>query len=531
MVLIFFVFGAASGISQSARPSVVLENRTVLVGVSRPKVDIYAGIRFGLAAKRFARAEMYDYGEGEYDASSFGEMCPQLNYSGSVVGSEDCLTLNVVVPHKSEAVKSPVLAWIHGGGLTKGTASRYDLSEICSRGGMIGVSLQYRLNALGFLYKNVGLYDQVLALEWVRRHVSAFGGDPERVTIFGQSAGASSVLWLAAYHSSLFRAAIAESPWFQGKVLGGVDEGEAGRLVWRDCYCKVVECSSERNVTLALETVDVDKLVTACGSLVAVVRQEESTKTLNERLCSPEDNPFSPSLALLVGSNVDESRLWFFAEEHRSRAQAYRALRDMALDQLYQYFRVDLGFRGDWWTERCAKEAADWILNEKVRPAYENGRDANVEFMTDFLFSAGTQLAAASGIRYLFEQPILAEDTIVPVGTCHCAEMPYTLGFDGFDWNPDTADDVSIQKYYDHPTPLMEAVHETMSNLWISFAAGNNSVLREDVTNYMANGTISHSLGKNVSVNGDRGRELAMRFFCDSERIRSEIMNMSSCFT
>ncbi|TID19972.1 putative mitochondrial carrier [Venturia nashicola] len=145
--------------------------------------------------------------------------------------SEDCLYLNVVRPAGYENTKLPVAFWIHGGGYYQGGGvdQRYNLSFIVQNSvkigkPIIGVSINYRLSAWGFLYSreiqgsgatNLGLRDQRLALHWLQENIEGFGGDPEKVTIFGESAGASSVgFHLTAYNGrddKLFRAAAMES--------------------------------------------------------------------------------------------------------------------------------------------------------------------------------------------------------------------------------------------------------------------------------------------------------------------------------
>lgn len=152
--------------------------------------------------------------------------------------SEDCLTLDVLVPsHPKPATGSsggsaglPVMVQIHGGGYTVGNAQSYpgDAMVHASNGGLLYVSIQYRLGIFGFLggsdvaengVQNVGLYDQRLALEWVAKHIGAFGGDPSQVTIWGGSAGGGSVTYQLMMGGGIgnppFRAAIAEYPWWQ----------------------------------------------------------------------------------------------------------------------------------------------------------------------------------------------------------------------------------------------------------------------------------------------------------------------------
>ena len=146
--------------------------------------------------------------------------------------SEDCLYLNIWTPAKSQKEKLPVFVWIYGGGFNSGSAACavYDGEEM-SKKGIIFVSINYRVGALGFLSTpelsnesankvsgNYGLLDQIAALEWIKKNIEAFGGDPQKVTIAGQSAGSMSVCALVAspLAKGLFRGAIAQS----GGILG-----------------------------------------------------------------------------------------------------------------------------------------------------------------------------------------------------------------------------------------------------------------------------------------------------------------------
>ena len=140
--------------------------------------------------------------------------------------SEDCLTLNVWTP-ALDGQKRPVMVWIHGGAFIAGAASRptTEGAILARRGDVVVVTINYRIGALGFLELdeiggeeyalsgNAGLLDQILALEWVRDNVEAFGGDPGNVTLFGESAGAISVSVLLALPRArrLFHKVIAQS--------------------------------------------------------------------------------------------------------------------------------------------------------------------------------------------------------------------------------------------------------------------------------------------------------------------------------
>ena len=168
--------------------------------------------------------------EGVRDASGSGPICVQ-NGGRDVPQDEDCLFLNVWAPRETSAPR-PVLFWIHGGGYTGGSGSTalYDGTRLAADGAVV-VTINYRLNVFGFLAHpalsaesphgasgNYGLLDVVAALEWVRDNVALFGGDPDRVTIFGESAGGGAVMsvMLIPAAEGLFHRAIAQSNWING---------------------------------------------------------------------------------------------------------------------------------------------------------------------------------------------------------------------------------------------------------------------------------------------------------------------------
>jgi para-nitrobenzyl esterase len=168
---------------------------------------------------------------GVRKATAFGPRCMQGRIFEDMVfrdePSEDCLYLNVWTPSTPPSKSLPVMVWIHGGGFVAGSASepRQDGERLAEKG-VIVVGINYRLGAFGFLAHpeltkesgrggsgNYGLLDQVAALQWVQRNIAAFGGDPERVTIFGESAGsfAVSALMASSLARGLFQRAIGES--------------------------------------------------------------------------------------------------------------------------------------------------------------------------------------------------------------------------------------------------------------------------------------------------------------------------------
>jgi para-nitrobenzyl esterase len=210
------------------------------------RVHAFLGIPHATAA-RFAPPARVRSWKGTRDASAFGPAAPQpvggpLDglVPGSFRGATDehaCLSLNVWAPEAPAAAARPVLVWFPGGAFTIGASSQpaYDGAGFCAEQDVVVVTCNYRLGALGFLdtraiggVANCGLRDAIAALEWVRDNIAAFGGDPDRVTAFGESAGGGLVLHLCASPAArgLFRGVIVQS----GATFNTLDAAGAGTV-------------------------------------------------------------------------------------------------------------------------------------------------------------------------------------------------------------------------------------------------------------------------------------------------------------
>ncbi|KXJ95090.1 carboxylesterase [Microdochium bolleyi] len=218
--------------------------------------------------------------DGVRDASKYGYSCPQ--YGTNFTLSEDCLTINVVRPSKNAS--GEVLVWIYGGGLYAGSTAdpQYNLSGIVKvsqdiNQPIIAVSMNYRLGLWGFLQSaqiqaegssNAGLIDQRLALQWIQENIAAFGGDPRRVIIWGESAGAQSVAYqMFAYggrDDKLFAGAILES--------GGPQGAQIESLSWynvaNENLTRSVGCWGQKDQLACLRGVDQATLLAARQSVV-----------------------------------------------------------------------------------------------------------------------------------------------------------------------------------------------------------------------------------------------------------------------
>ena len=215
------------GAARAQQPAPVRTEYGLVQGVAEAGLTVYRGIPFAappIGDLRWRPPQPAAKWDGVRDATKFAPDPYQGNGRGNV--SEDCLYLNVWTPAKSADERVPVLVWIYGGGFAGGhTSGPGENGEYLARKGVVLVSINYRVGPLGFLAHpelsaesphhvsgNYGLLDQIAGLRWIQKNIAAFGGDPNRVTIFGESAGGISVSMLCA------------SPLAKGLIHGAISE-------------------------------------------------------------------------------------------------------------------------------------------------------------------------------------------------------------------------------------------------------------------------------------------------------------------
>ena len=238
----------------SAKAATVQTRSGAVAGYIEDGVITFKGIPYA-KAERFQPATDPDAWEGVRSSRAYGPTCPQGARTGwyddnqafamhwdDGFPDEDCLRVNIWTAGINDGRKRPVMVWLHGGGFSAGSGQEqisYDGSNLARDHGVVVVSLNHRLNVLGFLdlsgfgakyaaSGNLGMTDIVKALEWVRDNISAFGGDPANVTIFGQSGGGGKVCTLLAMPSAqgLFGKAIVES----GSILEALPQKWSRRI-------------------------------------------------------------------------------------------------------------------------------------------------------------------------------------------------------------------------------------------------------------------------------------------------------------
>ncbi|CAJ1069563.1 bile salt-activated lipase-like [Xyrichtys novacula] len=242
VMLLVLLFGVWLDFTSAAKLGVVKTEGGLVEGKNHwmglfSSVDVFKGIPFADVPGKWEKPKPHPGWDGVMKATKYRDRCLQITMlQRDTRGSEDCLYLNIFVPQGRKLSSSlPVMVYLFGGAFLLGASndaailgdSLYDGKEMADRGKVIIVSVNYRVGPLGFLSTgdsrmpgNYGLWDQHAAIAWVRRNIEAFGGNPDNITIFGQSAGAASVSYqmLSPYNKGLFRRAITQggvalSPW------------------------------------------------------------------------------------------------------------------------------------------------------------------------------------------------------------------------------------------------------------------------------------------------------------------------------
>jgi para-nitrobenzyl esterase len=388
----------------------------------------------------------------EYLGETFGQdtdLVPQLEPT-----SEDCLHLNVWTANLEGEEPWPVLVWIHGGSNTSGSPTElpYDGTKITSKG-VVVVSFNYRLNVFGFLAHpaltaesdhdssgNYGLLDQIAALQWIQGNISAFGGDPERVTLFGESAGATNIAYLMSspLASGLFHRALMQSGGYavsEFRTLADLEAMGAG-------FTRVLGIDESADVVAALRATDPEDLLRAAlekhsgwdsvPNVDGWVLEEAPGRVFEKGLQAP--------VPLLIGFNSDE---WTTLGHYSP---------DVTIESLLQGIKTEYG------------EFADRAIGLYPAPTNEAAAAMSNLWQTDSTFACPSRFIAdrAAGVTddvYFYEfsrsLPGRGGDKL---GAYHGAETAYVM------------DNLELETWVpreEHDQYLADL----MSDYWVQFAA------------------------------------------------------------
>ncbi|KAJ7393151.1 neurexin protein binding [Desmophyllum pertusum] len=265
------------------------------------------------------------------DATSYGKACPRPSMPVPVSGfepepeSEDCLFLNVFVPSTIKPDdKLAVMVWIHGGGFSYGSSTEYPAGILAAFNDVIVVSMNYRLGILGFfnipdteIKGNYGMLDQILALQWVQTNIASFGGDPNRVTLFGQSAGAIAVSLqlLSPLSQGLFQRVIIES----GPASYPLYSGEVKDTKHLEMFAELVNCSLGPQLISCVRGKAVEDILSAQSQIIypmyvapqdlaGPVVDGEFLPDLPNKLL--KDGNFHQDVDIMIGTTSNEGALF-----------------------------------------------------------------------------------------------------------------------------------------------------------------------------------------------------------------------------
>lgn len=316
---------------------------------------LFAGVPYAappIGEARFKAARPHESWTEVRPAKRFGPAAPQtaaggLTASATVRWDEDCLTLNVCTPG-ADGKRRPVLFWVHGGAYRTGQGAIpwYAGGRFAANGDIVVVSINYRLGALGFLdlthlgsdYATSGvngLLDQITALRWVRDNIERFGGDPEKITIAGESAGGFAVSTLLASPETvgLFRAAIPQSgaaqqtlPKSAGEVCAEKFMASIGARTAEELAAVSAEAVLDVQNKVADEIGDGPGTLKAFGVPVSAFYPVEGNAVIPKRPLDAIAEGMGGNIAVMAGSNRDETTLWGYGEVDEEKVERHAEL-------------------------------------------------------------------------------------------------------------------------------------------------------------------------------------------------------------
>lgn len=468
-------------INASTEASVVATATGKVAGYIDEGIYIYKGIPYA-KAERFAAPQQADAWEGVRSSRAYGPTAPQGKRTGwysddqafvfdwnDGFPDEDCLRVNIWTPGINDGKKRPVMVWLHGGGYSAGSGQElpsYDGLSLAKSGDVVVVSLNHRLNVLGYLdlssfgeeYSktgNLGTLDIIAALKWVKENIASFGGDASNVTIFGQSGGGGKVTTLLATPSAqgLFHKAIVQS----GSILTNMTSEWARKI--GEMTAK--ELGLTAKTINKIKTVPYEQLLAAGEKAVAEVRKQATAAGfepflfgwtpvvdgdfLPSQLNTPESINLSKDIPVMVGSTVHEfmSSQYFPELRELDEAGAIELLR-----------RTRYGDRVDEYVEI-------------FKNAYPEGNVLDL-METDYTFrpfvvdqaSARTNIGNAPVYMYLFTWTSPVMDGIFR--STHCMEIPFVFNNADLHASMTGGGEEAIK------------LAEIMSGAWISFARTGN---------------------------------------------------------
>lgn len=403
---------------------------------------VWKGIPYAappVGSLRFRAPQPRTAWEGVWDCGSFGPIAPQGRTAGvpmaaDAVADEDCLNLNVWASADRGDYLKPVMVWIHGGAYCYGASSQpiYDGRHLVETGDIVLVTLNYRVGVLGFLDlssfstdehifdTNCGLRDQVAALEWVRENIAAFGGDPDEVTLFGESSGAGSITTLMTCPSAegLFHRAIAQSPPATSAYGAHRAASVAGSFL---------DLLELKQADIAkLRELPVELLVEAGDSLI----DEVPTRIPGTLAMAPVvDRQFLPRYPVAAFQKGHSHRIPLIIGTNRDEASVFKLTKSNILpvtsEAVGAMMNALAADHPELPPQRMAEILSAYPDHSKPKGALAVSRDA--AFRMPALWVADAHSRHSPTWMYRFDQatPVLR---MANIGAGHATELPYVFG-------------------------------------------------------------------------------------------------------
>ena len=467
----------SSELQTSAQSTLVQTDKGQVAGYIDNGIFIYKGIPYA-KAERFMSPQPADSWEGVRSSRAYGPTAPQGKrtgwYSDELAFSfnwndgfpdENCLRVNIWTPGINDGKKRPVMVWLHGGGYSSGSGQElpsYDGASLARKGDVVVVTLNHRLNVLGFLdlsafgekyaaSGNAGLLDLVAALQWVQNNVEAFGGDASNVTIFGQSGGGGKVSTLLAtpYAAGLFHKAVVQS----GSMLRTMDQKWSAKIG----EAAVAEFGSVE----ALVSAPYEQILAAGEKAIAKVRPQAEAEgfasfifgwaptvdgnVLPAQPFDPQAPEQSKDIPVMLGTTIHEFSMSTYVPQ----------LREISKEGAVEYLKATkFGDRIDEFV----------TIFEKTYPDYQPKDlfDTDIIFRPSTIAQADVKVAQQGAPVYMYmfawESPVL--DGILR--STHCMEIPFVFN--------------NADLHASMTGGGQEAITlaEKMSQAWINFARTGN---------------------------------------------------------
>lgn len=461
LALFALILGAVALTTGSASTTAKVEQGT-LQGTKEAGLTVFKDIPFAappVGELRWRPPQPAADWSGVRAADKFAPQCEQGGMGGPTAGpvpkmSEDCLYLNVWTPAKSASARIPVLVWIYGGGFNAGATSIPTYSgEVLARKGVVLVSIAYRVGILGFLAHpelsaespehvsgNYGLLDMIAALQWIKKNIGAFGGDPDKVTIFGESAGGIAVSMLCAspLAKGLFEGAVSESGGSFGEARHGGGPGENMRsLADAERDGEQFAMNAGASSIADLRKLPAEKLLSATRGLAWPIIDGWVIPT--DQYTLYDERKFN-DVPVLVGINSDEGATFSHDRTPQEYIASTRKRYGPFADRLLTAYPVGDG-------------------NSVPKTARDLTRDATFGWHTWIWARLQSKLGHSKVFYYYFDQhPEYAADSPrSDLGAPHGREVPYVFGH---------LNDLRNET----PTPSDHIISGAMVSYWTNFA-------------------------------------------------------------